>query len=1004
VQVESHHDIAALAHPAVMDALCQTCFVPPSRGATASLPTVVPHKIEEVWFAASGWQHRETSQIRMVGTTNIKTGVPGLDCDLTTFDHNGKVLSRFKKLEMLSVLTEQSPQEANRKLLHSFEWLPNISLLMPEQLREHCKARRTVACNDSGVQHGPQTQSLIRTMNDCIDLLRDTHWASVAEWLDEKLENTENGLPADMDTTEKGSFCATRKKRELETSITLPVQKSRSGEETTFALLRPCGKPDFMSMPTPSMGLAKYFELLTHHNSLIRIIEVGASEGHLTKHILSILKEREGKTGGIAFKEYLVTDSSPDVVEGLAKTLGNEARMAFQQLNLNRDVSSQGIELERFDVIIAGPALCVCDGIPNTLRGLSRLLKPDGKLILHQPVRPDLSTELRIGLLAGKIRGQDSFDPSFQILPGDDWSGTLRANGFSGDCLMMEADEDSDAHTFSTIIADRTSPLIDCSGIKPQRLIITTSGSLNQQGLADVIAAELCRESRYDTHVTTIEEARNESVSTSDHFIFLADVEAEFLSGVRQDTFNWLKKAMQRWHNVLWVASDVQRHDLPPFSGLQDGFLRTIRSESSNKRIVSVKNRQHDWQAATLGTQIARIFKVAFASDAAELEYAIDDGYILTPRVVEEVGLNSLSASLRPEISTSPWLPGPPLKLDVGIRGSLETLQFVEDTDYDAPIQPDEVEIEAKSWGLSFRDVFIALGKLEENDFGIDCAGTVTRCGANTRFTPGDRVCMAALGCMKTYPRTNQWAVKIPDSLSYEQAAAVVNPGLTAYYSLIEVARLKKGEKVLIHAASGGTGQLAILVAQMVGAEVFCTVGFGHKKQLLMELYNIAEDHILYSRDTRFKAGILNATNGKGVDVVLNSLGGEGLRASWECVAPYGRFVELGKMDIKSNSQLPMSCFANNVSFFAVDVRHISLTRPALGEGVLETLIQLTADKTLSWPKPLHVYELDKLEDAFRYLQSGKSAGHILINVDRNAVVPVSFVDFFAWVPRADFA
>jgi NADPH:quinone reductase-like Zn-dependent oxidoreductase/phospholipid N-methyltransferase len=1000
VQVESHHDTAALAHPAVMDALCQTCFVPPSKGATTSLPTVVPHKIGEVWLAASGWQHRETSKIRMVGTTKIKTGILGLDCDLTAFGENDKVLSIFKKLEMLPVLTEQTAQETERKLLHSFEWIPDISLLTPEQILEYCMVRKPTACNEREMQYlGSQNDSLLRTMNDCVGLLKHTQWASLAEWLEGKLESMETELPTVTKLPEKVGLCATRREVDLGACcISQGTAPSPDGGVPGLPAAVPdaCGRPNVMFMPRLSTELAKYFELLTHHSSLLRVLEVGAGEGHLTKHILSMLEERESKTGGIAFKEYLVTDSSTHVVEQLAKTLGGGTRMTFQQLDINRDVTSQGIDLKPFDLIVAGPALSVCDSVSNTLRGLSQFLKSHGKLILYQPTRPDLFIEMRMGLLAGKIRGQGSFDPRFQILSNERWKEALHANGFSGSYLTMKADEESDAHTFSTIVVDKDSQPIDCSGLIPPRLVITTGGSTKEQELADVIAAELSRNSPCDVHVTTIREAKNESVSSNDYMIFLADTDAEFLSGLREETFGWLKKAMQRWHNVLWVASDVQRHDLPPFSGLQDGFLRTLRSEFSNKRIVSVKNRHQDWQAVTLGSQIARVFRAAFAPDAAELEYAIDDGYILTPRVVEEVSLSKkLSASLKAELSMSPWLPGPPLKLDVGTRGSLETLQFVEDDDYYAPIQPDAVEIEARSWGLSFRDVFIALGKLEEDDFGIDCAGIVTRCGANTRFSPGDRVCMAALGCMKTYPRTNQWAVKIPDSLSFEEAAAVVNPGLTAYYSLIEVARLRKGEKILIHAASGGTGQLAILAAQMVGAEVFCTVGFEQKKQLLMELYSIPEDHIFYSRDTRFKEGVLKATNGMGVDVILNSLVGEGLRASWECVAPYGRFVELGKMDIKTNSPLPMSCFANNVSFFAVDVRHISLTRPALGEGVLETLLQLTANKTLSWPKPLHVYALPRLEDAFRYLQSGKSAGRILINVDRNAVVPVSLMSSF---------
>lgn len=254
-------------------------------------------------------------------------------------------------------------------------------------------------------------------------------------------------------------------------------------------------------------------------------------------------------------------------------------------------------------------------------------------------------------------------------------------------------------------------------------------------------------------------------------------------------------------------------------------------------------------------------------------------------------------------------------------------------------------------------------------------------------------MCMAAQGSMKAYPRGSQWIAKIPETLSFEEAAALVNPGLTAYHSLIDMARLQEGEKILIHSAAGGTGQLAVQIAQMVGAEVFCTVGYQEKKDILTQTYGIPEDHIFYSRNNSFKDGIFRMTKGYGVDVVLNSLTGEGLRASWQCIAPFGRFVELGKIDIITNSQLPMSSFAKNVSYMAVDLAHIWLARPAIGERGLAELMRLIDNKTLRSPYPVHSFRLDQAEDAFRYFQGGKNTGRTVISVDSNQVVTVSLCE-----------
>ncbi|KAI3324313.1 hypothetical protein HD806DRAFT_534627 [Xylariaceae sp. AK1471] len=145
------------------------------------------------------------------------------------------------------------------------------------------------------------------------------------------------------------------------------------------------------------------------------------------------------------------------------------------------------------------------------------------------------------------------------------------------------------------------------------------------------------------------------------------------------------------------------------------------------------------------------------------------------------------------------------------------------------------------------------------------------------------------------YPRTEEWAVfKVPSHRASEEACAIIDSRITAWYSLVEVARLQKGEKVLIHSAAGATGQAAIQVSKMLGAEGFATVDHKYKKDLLMDYYDVPEDHIFYSRDSGFAESIMYATDDYGVDIVLNSLVGEGLGASCECIAPYGRFIELG--------------------------------------------------------------------------------------------------------------
>ena len=167
--------------------------------------------------------------------------------------------------------------------------------------------------------------------------------------------------------------------------------------------------------------------------------------------------------------------------------------------------------------------------------------------------------------------------------------------------------------------------------------------------------------------------------------------------------------------------------------------------------------------------------------------------------------------------------------------------------------------------------------------------------------------------------------------------APVFTVFLTAYYALAEVARLRRGERVLIHSAAGGVGLAAVQVAQWLGAEIFATAGNDEKRDFLRGL---GVRHVMDSRSVQFANDIRALTGGQGVDVVLNALDGEALRKSFALLAPYGRFVEIGKKDIAENSGLPMQTFNRNVSFTAIDLDRIFRDRLSLAQHLFETVAQ----------------------------------------------------------------
>lgn len=212
---------------------------------------------------------------------------------------------------------------------------------------------------------------------------------------------------------------------------------------------------------------------------------------------------------------------------------------------------------------------------------------------------------------------------------------------------------------------------------------------------------------------------------------------------------------------------------------------------------------------------------------------------------------------------------------------------------------------------------------------------------------------------------------------------------MTAWHALHHIERVQPGETVLIHSGAGGTGQAAIQLAQHMGATIFTTVGMERKKGFLAKWYNIPENQIFSSRDTVFVKSIKRLTSGVGVDVVLSSLSGEGLTASWECIAPYGRFIEIGKEDILLHSKLQMSHFAQNVMFTAVDVAAMSHERPLMVRRALEAIFPLVEEGILTPAEPIQIYGVSEIENAFRHIQSGKSSGKAVVELRPDDYVQV---------------
>ena len=438
-----------------------------------------------------------------------------------------------------------------------------------------------------------------------------------------------------------------------------------------------------------------------------------------------------------------------------------------------------------------------------------------------------------------------------------------------------------------------------------------------------------------------------------------------------------------------WVGSPEY-----PLACMVNGFSRVLCSERSDLSFTSFAleslTGSDDW-THSLANFLK--FRQPEVGSMQELELAEQGGYVEIDRIVQSRNLDrrihnvSRQTMIRRELRKCS-----PMTIMVANPGSLESLQFVPDPAHLMGLGPEEVEIDVKAVGINFRDLMVMLGRYAANAIGLECSGIVTRFGSKcVRLQEGDRVCAATLGCLSNRARCNyRLAAKIPDDMTFTQAASLGITGITSHYSLRVLANLHRDETVLIHSAAGGVGQTAIQIAQSIGSEIFATVSSKEKIELLIGVYYIPADNIFYNRDASFTSSLMQKTQNRGVDLVLNSLSGDALVASWECVAPFGRFIEIGKADIEANSKLPMSAFAKNVSFAALEMQSIIETRPDIIEQSLGVILKGYASGDLRLASPTLEYGLSDIETPLRLMQSGQNTGKMVLRLDPAESIPVS--------------
>ncbi|KJZ77319.1 hypothetical protein HIM_03043 [Hirsutella minnesotensis 3608] len=713
----------------------------------------------------------------------------------------------------------------------------------------------------------------------------------------------------------------------------------------------------------------EFFSLCAHAQPNLRVLEIGGGTGRTTADVLEALHSKAGKP---MYSEYVFTDISSGFFAAAQERFQDYAALKYQTLDISKDPAEQGFDLGAFDLVVASNVLHATPSLHETLKHVRSLLRPHGRLFL-QELSPLCSTcnvlincirHLQ-GFLPGWWLGEADGRPNEPFVSVERWDEELRAAGFSGaDAAVLDNEASHQANV--SIVATAFEPVTRTTDVtflydqEKHEFALQLASTFEEQGIKvhwrKISSQDDDDPGRDVVSTIELEDSYFHNISKSDYDSFMT----------------YISKMKTR---MIWLTRQAQIHCTDPRFGLVIGLARSVRTELSlNFNTIELQSLD-----SVTGDAVLAVFqKLQRPSPSAdydmEQEFAVHDGVIYSNR------RRYHWTSAREEVvdaSLDNW----PKCLTIGRYGLIDTLHWVQHEP--TALQADEVEVEMRCIGLNFLDIMMIMGLVggPKDKVGLEGSGIISRVGSAIHdLAVGDRVMLMDLGCLSTHKvARGSLVVRIPDTLSFEDAATMPAVFTTVIYALLNIAHLARGQSVLIHSACGGVGLAALQICKMVEAETYVTVGNEYKAQHLVDNHGVSRKAIFNSRDVSFLSDVLEATGGHGVDAVLNSLSGELLHASWQCVAKFGKMLEIGKRDIIGRGQLALDVFAQNRSFNGIDLASIAQQRPKEMNGLLRQCMLLYQQGHITPIRPMQIYPVQRLTEALRYMQSGQHMGKLVV-------------------------
>jgi acyl transferase domain-containing protein/NADPH:quinone reductase-like Zn-dependent oxidoreductase/SAM-dependent methyltransferase/acyl carrier protein len=708
----------------------------------------------------------------------------------------------------------------------------------------------------------------------------------------------------------------------------------------------------------------------------LRILEIGAGTGGTTRRVVQALTDTDAPTAA----EYHVTDVSGLFVERARRRFAEAPWVRFHTFDLDRPPAEQDVEIGSFDLIVAANCIHAARDLTGAVRGIAELLRPGGLLVAVEVFAPHRWFDLTVGLTDGWWHFTDAeLRGSYPCVSPDTWRDVLNGAGFEEIRVIPLADV-SDADGIAStgqglVVAVRGASRLDGPWLVVGRaggLAEAVAARLGAQGAEPVIHEPTKRGEEAATEVMRVVGSRDRwsgvlYCAAGSPSLDLDEMRARLgrdagtLLGIAR-TLTGGGASVGQVRLVTRGGRHVDAHDadLDPAGAALHGFVRSLRLEATDLPVGTLDlDPAHD---PVRSPDTVDMVLQWLAAPLTDPDLAVRRGAPMAPRLVTAID------PVAPASLPDDYRLGPPSS------GSIDDLAFVEGERV-AP-GPGQVEIRVAASALNFKDVLNVLGMYpgDPGPLGSECSGVVTAVGEGVDLEPGTPVVAAAGHAYGKHVLAEATLVAPrPAGLSFAEAATLPVAYLTAHFALNHLGRLGPGDRVLIHAAAGGVGSAACALAARTGAEVFATAGSEVKRELLRAR---GIRHVFDSRSDSFVAGVMDATDGAGVTVVLNSLADHLVDRSFEVVATGGRFLEIGKRGIWSQEQV--DALGREIEYHVIDWGRTHDEDPEGVGALFHEVMAWIGDGSLT-PLPSTVFPLEEATDAFRYMANARHVGKIVL-------------------------